>query len=84
MLMEAPELVSYILVTIAERAFEQCQRLATMGYECMFIVDSWASADIMSPKSYADCIAPAHRTYAEAMKEAGMKAIFWNTGNIYL
>jgi uroporphyrinogen-III decarboxylase len=82
MLMDAPQITAYILTAIATLSYAACRRLKAAGLECAFVVDSWASADIMSPKAYADCVAPAHRTYAEAAHAAGLKAILWNSGNI--
>jgi uroporphyrinogen-III decarboxylase len=82
MLMEAPQLTADLLASIAAVSYAECRRLKAAGVECAFVVDSWASTDIMSPKSYVDCVAPAHRIYAEAAHAAGLKAILWNTGNI--
>jgi uroporphyrinogen-III decarboxylase len=44
--------------------------------------DSWASADILSPQTYRDWIAPLHRRIAAALHAAGLKAVIYNTGNV--
>jgi len=81
MMMEAPRVAAYMLERFMAGVSQRARQLAKRGYDAGFVVDSYASADIISPQTYADWIAPIHRAHAQAIKEAGLKAILYNTGN---
>jgi len=82
MMKEAPRVAAYMLERFMAGVPRHARELATAGYDAGFVVDSYASADIISPQMYADWIAPIHRAHAQAIRQAGMKSILYNTGNI--
>lgn len=82
MMMETPRVAAYMLERFMADVPRRARWLAATGYDAGFVVDSYASADIVSPKMYEDWIAPIHRAHADAIKRAGLKAIFYNTGDI--
>jgi len=81
MLKEALRVAAWLLERLMAGIPRRARELAAMGYDAGFVVDSYASADIISPRDYADWIAPIHRAHARALREAGLKSIFYNTGN---
>jgi len=82
MMVEAPRVAAHMLERFMTDVPRRAGRLARLGYDAGFVVDSYASADIISPEMYADWIAPIHRAHARAITRAGLKSIFYNTGNI--
>lgn len=82
MMLEAPRVAAHMLERMMAEVPSRARRLARLGYDAGFVVDSYASADIISPQMYADWIAPIHRAHAEVINAAGLKSIFYNTGNI--
>lgn len=58
------------------RAFAQA------GAEAVFITDSWASCDIISPEMFRKFALPYQRKTVDAAKAAGLKAILWNLGDV--
>lgn len=82
MMVEAPRVAAYMLERFMAGVPRHARELAAAGYDAGYVVDSYASADIVSPRMYADWIAPIHRAHAQAIKQAGLKAILYNTGNI--
>ncbi len=82
MMVEAPRVAAYMLERFMAGVPRHARELAAAGYDAGFVVDSYASADIISPKTYADWIAPIHRAHAQAIRQAGLKSVFYNTGNI--
>jgi len=59
-----------------------CRWVASNGFDAGMSCDSWASADIISPDTYRNWIAPLHRRVADELHRAGLKAILYNTGNV--
>lgn len=82
MMAEVPRVAAYMLEQLMSDVPRRARHLAALGYDGGLVVDSYASADIISPQLYADWIAPIHRAHAQAIKQAGLKAILYNTGNI--
>jgi len=82
MMVEAPRVAAYMLERMMAGVPSRARRLARLGYDAGFVVDSYASADIISPQTYADWIAPIHQAHADAINTAGLKSILYNTGNI--
>ena len=82
MMVETPHVAAYMLERFMAGVPRHARELAAAGYDAGFVVDSYASADIISPRTYADWIAPIHRAHAEAIRRAGLKAIFYNTGSV--
>ncbi|MEI6914261.1 MAG: uroporphyrinogen decarboxylase family protein, partial [Armatimonadota bacterium] len=82
LLHDNPSLCSYLLERILEPLPRDCAQLAACGFDGAVMVDSWASADIMSPQTYVDRVAPFHKMVSDELHSAGLKSIYWNTGNI--
>ncbi len=82
LLSENPSLCSYMMERRLEKMVAHCHNLAADGYDAGLMVDSFASADIMSPKTYKDWVAPHHKFISDALHEAGLKSVMYNTGNI--
>ena len=71
---------------LADR-FEECDDLrmrqfAEAGAEAVFIADAWASVDILSPDMIRKFALPYQARSVDAAKAAGLKAIFWNEGDV--
>ena len=81
MMAQAPRVAAYMLERMMAGVPARARRLAELGFDAGFVVDSYASADIVSPDCYRDWIAPIHRAHAAAIKQAGLLAILYNTGN---
>ena len=52
------------------------------GAEACFIADGWASCDIISPAMVEEFALPYQRSIAEAAREAGLRIVLWNEGDI--
>jgi len=52
------------------------------GAEVVFIADSWASCDIISPDLFKEFAFPAQCKITQAAHDNGLKIILWNAGNI--
>jgi len=50
------------------------------GYDCGHMVESWCSADVISPDTYKNWIAPIHRQAVSMIKSKGLKAELYNPG----
>lgn len=79
---EDPALCAYMIERKLAQIGHRCRALAADGYDAGLMVDSFASADIMSPRTYADWVAPFHAVISDELHRAGLKSIFYNTGNI--
>lgn len=53
---------------------------ARAGYDGGHMVESWCSADMISPAVYRDWIAPAHRESARMIRTCGLKADLYSPG----
>lgn len=82
LLHSAPSVCAYMIERILGDQHAVMHRHALEGCDAVLMVDSWASADIMSPRAYADWIAPLHRLVSDAAHATGMRAIMYNTGNV--
>ena len=82
MLHDNPSLVAYILEVIVRDMPAHCRWLADSGFDGGMMVDSWASADIMSPETYANWVAPIHKFISDELHKVGLKSIMYNTGNL--
>lgn len=82
LLSENPSLCSYLMERTMESVPRACAALAADGYDAAVMCDSFASADMMSPKVYRDWVAPMHKLISDECHKAGLKSIMYNTGNI--
>jgi len=82
LLHEHPEVFCYMAEKILEGLPERCQRLAQEGCDAGFTYDLWCSADVISPATYRNWIAPLHRQMSDEMHRAGLKSILYFCGNI--
>jgi uroporphyrinogen-III decarboxylase len=82
LLHDNPGLCAYIMEQTSAVVPHQCTRLAADGFDAGLMCDSWASADIISPKTYSDVIAPFHKMISDELHKVGLKSIIYNTGNI--
>lgn len=82
MLHRNPSLCAYMIERLLCHLPECLRGLAAQGCDGIMMVDSWASADIMSPATYANWIAPLHKMVSDQAHAAGLKSIMYNTGNL--
>ena len=82
MLHENPSLCAYMAERLMGDTKWACMRAAADGCDGGLMVDSYASADIMSPKTYADWVAPLHKITSDELHKAGLKSVMYNTGNM--
>ena len=82
LLHDDPRLCAYIMERTMAVVPDQCARLAADGFDCGMMCDSWASADIISPRDYRDYVAPFHKMASDELHKAGLKSLMYNTGNV--
>ena len=58
------------------------RELKEAGAQAVFIADSWASCDIISPAMFERFALPYQRLQVEAAQRHGLKAILWNEGDV--
>jgi uroporphyrinogen decarboxylase len=81
-MIQDPELFVYVCDRHAARDGLRMQRLAAAGAEAVFVADSWASCDIISPALFERFALPYQRSVTQAVHAAGMRMILWNLGDI--
>jgi len=82
MLIERPELFTYLAETLLEYSLPRYAEAARAGYDGILIVESWASADIISPRQYAQFAFPYQKAAIAAAHAQGLKVVFYTTGAI--
>lgn len=82
MLLDNPRLCAYMMEQILVHLPNLCESLAVDGYDGGMMVDSFASVDIMSPKTYINWVAPMHKMVSDELHKVGLKSVMYNTGNI--
>ncbi|MCC6445198.1 MAG: hypothetical protein IT210_17275 [Armatimonadetes bacterium] len=82
LLSESPSLCAYMVEKLMGDVERMAARLSADGFDAGLMCDSWASADIMSPETYKNWIAPIHRRISDALHAAGLKSVLYNTGNL--
>ena len=82
LLHDDPSLCAYMMERTMAHMPGQCRSLAADGFDGGMMCDSWASADIMSPETYANWVAPLHKMISDELHKAGLKSIIYNTGNV--
>lgn len=82
MMLDEPELFLYLADRISMHDEARMRAFAEAGAEVVFIADSWASCDIISPDMFRKFALPYQRKTVDAAKAAGLKAILWNLGHV--
>lgn len=82
MMLEEPELFLYLADRMSQHDGARMRAFADAGAEVVFIADSWASCDIISPAMFRRFALPYQRKTVDAAKAAGLKAILWNLGHV--
>ena len=82
MLNDNPSLCAYMAERLMAHVPRSCEQAAADGCDCGLMVDSFASADIMSPDSYTNWVAPLHKMESDYLHRVGLKSIMYNTGNM--
>ncbi len=77
---EYQDVFYYLMDKHAEEVEENLSNLAENGLEAVIIVESWASADIISPEWYQKFALPYQQKAIRAAHDLGMKVIFYSTG----
>ena len=81
-MVENPELFFHVCDLCASGDAPFMLELAKAGAEAVFIADSWASCDIISPAFFKRYALPYQAAATEAAQAAGLRAIVWNLGDI--
>jgi len=82
MMLTEPDLFTYVCDRYALSDRPRMRQLAAAGAQAVYIADSWASCDIISPSLFARFALPYQRNTALAAQEAGLHPILWNLGDI--
>jgi hypothetical protein len=82
MLNDSPSLCAYMIERMMTHIPRVCEQTAADGCDGGLMVDSFASADIMSPDSYRNWVAPLHKAVSDDLHCVGLKSIMYNTGNM--
>lgn len=77
-----PSLCAYMIERTMAHVPIHYSRLASDGFDCGLMCDSWASADIMSPDTYKNWLAPLHKIVSDELHKVGLKSVMYNTGNV--
>lgn len=81
-MMVDPEPFVYACDRFAAGDALKMEQLAQAGAEAVFIADSWASCDILSPPMIERFALPYQASITQAAHAAGLKVIMWNEGDI--
>lgn len=82
MMIDDPGLFLHLADRLSENVEVHMRQFAQAGAEAVFITDSWASCDILSPQMFRKFALPYQRKSVDAAKAAGLKAILWNLGDL--
>lgn len=82
MLHDTPELCAYMIEVMLSHLPAHCHGLAADGFDGAMMVDSWASADVMSPDTYKNWVASMHKLVSDELHRVGLKSVMYNTGNV--
>ncbi|NPV47643.1 MAG: hypothetical protein HPY69_11840 [Armatimonadetes bacterium] len=77
-----PDLFTYACDRYAAGDELHMRELAQAGAEAVFIADSWASADILSPAMIERFALPYQASITAAAHAAGLRVIMWNEGDL--
>ncbi|MHB0858765.1 MAG: uroporphyrinogen decarboxylase family protein [Anaerolineae bacterium] len=77
-----PDLFDYASARQAAGDLPRMRHLASAGAEAIYIADSWASCDIISPAMFRRYALPSQASICQAGRDAGLYSIMWNLGDI--
>jgi uroporphyrinogen-III decarboxylase len=77
-----PDLFRWVADRYADGDRLRMRELAAAGAEAVYIADGWASVDIISPAMFREFALPYQRSIALAAREAGLKVVLWNEGDV--
>ena len=80
LLAEYPKVFVHIAELFLQRFEAYFEWAAKAGYDCGHMVESWCTADLISPETYKNWVAPLHRQSAAMIKSKGLKAELYNPG----
>jgi uroporphyrinogen-III decarboxylase len=81
-MMFEPELFLYACDRYAAGDELHMRELAAAGAEAVFLADSWASADIISPPMIERFALPYQASITAAAHRVGLRVIMWNEGDL--
>jgi len=81
-MLSEPRLFRYVCDLYAEGDGSRMREWKAAGAEACFVADGWASCDILSPAMVEEFALPYQRSIVNAARDAGLKIIIWNEGNI--
>lgn len=81
-MLDQPDLFTYACDRYAAGDELHMKELAQAGAEAVFIADSWASADILSPAMIERFALPYQASITAAAHAAGLRVIMWNEGDL--
>jgi uroporphyrinogen-III decarboxylase len=80
LLAEHPRVFAHLATLFLQHFEAHYEWAAKAGYDGGHIVESWVSADTISPDPYRRWIAPIHRDAARMIQSKGLKADIYNPG----
>jgi hypothetical protein len=81
-MLDHPKLFDYVCEKLRRDERDYMLQLSAAGAEAVFIADSWASCDIISPAMFRRFALPYQETMVQAARDAGLRPILWNGGDI--
>ncbi len=81
-MVEDPELFLYVCDRHDAVNAKRLRQLAAAGAEAIFVADSWASCDIISPALFERFAWPYQAAFTRDAHAAGLRMILWNLGDI--
>jgi uroporphyrinogen decarboxylase len=80
-LVDDPEFVHAVMTRATDQSIEVGKALIHAGVDGIYIGDAWASASIISPRTYEEFCLPYHRKAAETFQRLGAKVYLHICGN---
>jgi hypothetical protein len=80
LLADRPQVFAHLASLYLQHFAAHYEWAAKAGYDGGHMVESWCSADTISPGMYRDWIAPIHRDAAQMIKSTGLKADLYLPG----
>jgi len=80
LLAENPRVYSRLMELYLDHFRPHFEWAARAGYDGRHMVESWCSADMISPEAYRNWVAPLHRASVQMIHACGLKADFYSPG----
>jgi uroporphyrinogen-III decarboxylase len=81
-MLENPDLFRHVMDIYTRNEDLRMRELREAGAEAVFFADGWSSTDIVSPEMYEEFCYPSQAGILKAAREAGLKAVLWDEGDI--